>query len=38
MLLVEVEDEMDRARRQMVELLNKKGKVRGPLYNSFITV
>ena len=37
LLLVKVEDDMDRARRQMVELLNKKGKVPGPLYNSFKT-
>ena len=28
---------MDAARAQMVELLNKKGKVPGPLYNSFIS-
>ena len=36
LLLVKVEDETDRARRQIVELLNKKMKVPEPLYNSFI--
>jgi len=37
LLLVKVDGGKEAARGQMVELLNKKGKVPGPLYNSFIS-